>query len=89
MKGKELKMWREGQGKSQKELADDLGVSRHSVIKWEQESEIPRLVELAVSALDKDAPVRLVAGRASSPEEVSHTRELLDKALMRARERES
>ncbi|WP_410010902.1 helix-turn-helix transcriptional regulator [Rhizobium sp. NRK18] len=89
MKGEELKAWRELQGKSQKELADALDVSRHSVIKWEQEEQIPRLVELAVSALDRDSPLKLVAGRASSPEEVVRTRELFDRALAGTTGRES
>lgn len=86
MKGEELKQWREAQGQSQKELAERLDVSRHSIIKWEHERQIPKIVELAVSALDKDSSAPLMAGRPSTAEEISFSRERLDKVLMRASE---
>lgn len=84
MKGYELKAWREDQGKSQMQLADDLEVSRHSVIKWERSEKIPRLLELAISALQKDLPPVVVGGRGSTPEEIMHGRKLLDTAIKRA-----
>lgn len=86
MRGEQLKAWRESQGKSQKELAQELDVSRHSIIKWEREIDVPKLVELAICALDHASPMRLVAGRASSPEEISNTRKLLDEAVARGKE---
>lgn len=88
MKGEELKVWRESQGKSQKDLAEELDVSRHSIIKWEQETDVPKLVELAICALDHASPMRLLAGRASSPEEISQARKLLDEAVARGKVQE-
>ncbi|NBB49024.1 helix-turn-helix domain-containing protein [Rhizobium sp. CRIBSB] len=81
MNGEELKLWREGQGKSQKELADDLDVSRHSVMKWERSDRIPRLLELAISALQKELPP-IVAGKGSTIEEIMRGRNQLDTAIL-------
>lgn len=89
MKGEELKFWRERHGKSQIELADDLDVSRHSIIKWERSEKIPRILELAIAALDRDLPQIVVGGRGSTPDEILHGRKLLDKAIERATGRES
>lgn len=46
MLGKQLKEYRRREGMSQQQLADELGVSRQSVVRWEKESNTPSDHEL-------------------------------------------
>ena len=53
MDGESFKAWRQGKGWSQQRAADELGVTKRSVIYWEKGTHpVTRLVELACEALD-------------------------------------
>jgi transcriptional regulator with XRE-family HTH domain len=63
MRGVELKEWRLTKGWRQSELMDELGVSsRQTIATWESSETVPRLVELAVIALDQVEACRHRAG---------------------------
>jgi transcriptional regulator with XRE-family HTH domain len=54
MLGSELKRWREARGWQQSDLMKELEVSsRQTITNWESSEQLPRLVELAVIALDQ------------------------------------
>jgi transcriptional regulator with XRE-family HTH domain len=54
MTGVELRGWRKGRGWTQTDLMSELKVTaRQTVVRWEKSDEIPRVVELAVIALDQ------------------------------------
>ncbi len=53
MTGADLKDWRRRNGFTQEELRIALGVTRQTIVSWEQsENSISRLVELALRALE-------------------------------------
>ena len=63
MRGEDLKQWRVNNGLTQKQLMEELGLSsRQTLAKYEQSEQIPRLVELAIIALDKIEEVRRLGG---------------------------
>jgi transcriptional regulator with XRE-family HTH domain len=54
MRGSDLKVWRESRDWTQSDLMKELEVgSRQTVTTWEASARIPRMVELAVIALDQ------------------------------------
>jgi transcriptional regulator with XRE-family HTH domain len=54
MLGSDLKHWREARGWTQSDLMKELDVSsRQTVTSWESSIQLPRLVELAIVALDQ------------------------------------
>lgn len=65
--GDDVRDWRKAHALTQIELAQELDVSRQTVIGWEAtEGEVPRLLQLALRGLELS---RSVAGkRASAPE---------------------
>lgn len=50
--GQDIGIWRDRMGWSQARLAKELGVSRATVISWEQGELMPRMVELSLVALE-------------------------------------
>ncbi len=60
MRGSELVLWRKANGYTQAELMEELGVkSRQTISSWENsENELPRLVHLALHALEHDPSCR-------------------------------
>lgn len=59
MQGAELRRWRKNIGWTQTELMEELEVSsRQTISTWENAEQIPRIVELAVTALDQVEPAR-------------------------------
>jgi transcriptional regulator with XRE-family HTH domain len=63
MKGVDLKLWREQNHLTQEKLMGELGVkSRQTIIAWEHSEYIPRIVELAVIALDQIEACRRQTG---------------------------
>ena len=55
MEPQDLKAWRDRNDLTQQDAADALGISRRTLVAYEQgESEIPRVVEYACSWLDKN-----------------------------------
>ena len=71
MQGPDLLAWRKRNGFSQEELMKELGVrSRQTISSWENsEKDVPRLVELALNALEKDPSCRRRAGKKASAKE--------------------
>lgn len=66
MRGSELIAWRELMGFSQLDLMKELGVkSRQTISSWENSEEIPRIVALAIKALEFDPNLREWAGKAT------------------------
>ena len=65
MRGRDLVEWRKHNGFSQEELIQELGVrSRQTISSWERpEKEVPRLVELALRALELDPSFRQREGK--------------------------
>ena len=54
MTGSQLKTWRQERGWKQSDLMEELEIgSRQTITTWETSDEIPRLVELAIVALDQ------------------------------------
>ena len=54
MSGAELKAWRKAIGWKQSDLMEELGItSRQTLGAWEKLDRLPRIVELAVIALDQ------------------------------------
>ena len=78
MKGDDLKRWREARKQTQKELAEELDVSRHSILKWESAADVPRLVELAIQGLQHR---ETMIGKSSSPSEVAALQARFDSIL--------
>lgn len=68
MRGRDLRDWRKRNGFSQEELRRELELgSRQTVSSWERpEKEVPRLVELALRALELDPTCRRHGGRKAS-----------------------
>lgn len=57
MKGSEFKAWRERRGYTQTSIAQELGVSRFTVINWEKmEDDLPRILVLAIKGLEVTFP---------------------------------
>jgi transcriptional regulator with XRE-family HTH domain len=64
MKGSELVEWRQRNGYSQVDLMKELAKSRQTVSTWERpDAEVPRLVELALIALERHPDCRITAGQ--------------------------
>ncbi|NNU67603.1 helix-turn-helix transcriptional regulator [Rhizobium sp. WYCCWR 11152] len=78
MKGGDLKRWREERGQTQKELAEELDVSRHSILKWEGATTVPRIVELAILGLQNGSAM---IGKTSSASEIAAQQARLDAIL--------
>lgn len=63
MSGADLKAWRRAIGWTQSDLMEELGItSRQTVAGWERAARLPRLVELAVIALDQNEACRNRSG---------------------------
>lgn len=63
MTGTELRIWREGLGWNQTDLMHELEVrSRQTISAWEASDAIPRIVELAIIALDQVEACRKRSG---------------------------
>jgi DNA-binding XRE family transcriptional regulator len=63
MKGEDLKKWRKTNGWTQAELMEELEItSRQTITSWEKAPRIPRLVELAITAIDQIEPCRRLGG---------------------------
>lgn len=63
MKGTELREWRTRNGLSQSDLMRELGInSRQTISSWENAESVPRVIELAVFALDQMESCRIVGG---------------------------
>jgi transcriptional regulator with XRE-family HTH domain len=63
MSGKELRSWRQFRGWKQADLMSELEVSsRQTISTWESMPEVPRIVELAVIALDQVEACRKLSG---------------------------
>jgi DNA-binding XRE family transcriptional regulator len=70
MDGLTMKAWRERHGYGHHELMNELGVkSRQTLYKWEKSNEIPRLVELALIALEAKPENKRVLGKKATPKE--------------------
>jgi transcriptional regulator with XRE-family HTH domain len=70
MTGGELLAWRRRNDFTQRDLMAELAIgSRQTVSSWENASEVPRIVELAVKALELDPGLRQRAGRKASAAE--------------------
>jgi transcriptional regulator with XRE-family HTH domain len=68
--GPELVEWRRRNGFSQADLMAELDIaSRQTISSWERAPEVPRMVELAVIALEVHPDCRRRAGRKASAEE--------------------
>lgn len=63
MTGSELKEWRKRNGLSQSDLTKELGISsRQTISTWENSESVPRVIELAVCALDQVESCRILGG---------------------------
>jgi transcriptional regulator with XRE-family HTH domain len=63
MTGCELRAWREKIGWTQTDLMLELGIkSRQTMSTWERAEKIPRVVELAIKALEHIEPSRKRSG---------------------------
>jgi transcriptional regulator with XRE-family HTH domain len=63
MTGAELRSWREKLGWNQTDLMHELEVrARQTISAWEASEEVPRMVELAIIALDQIEPCRKRGG---------------------------
>jgi DNA-binding XRE family transcriptional regulator len=63
MRGIDLKEWRQRNRYTQEALMHELGVrSRQTMISWERSDKLPRIVELAIQALERSPDLRTVAG---------------------------
>jgi transcriptional regulator with XRE-family HTH domain len=79
MTGAQLKSWRQERGWKQSDLMVELEIgSRQTITTWETSNEIPRLVELAIVALDQIEACNRV-GRPKlqlSPDDISKNRRI-------------
>jgi transcriptional regulator with XRE-family HTH domain len=76
MTGNDLRVWRTAIGWTQNDLMEELGVtSRQTVGAWEKSARLPRLVELAIIALDQVESCRDRAGvrKQFSPSSIANT----------------
>lgn len=63
MTGEELKVWRKANGWTQAGLMEELEItSRQTITTWEKADRIPRVVELAITAIDQIEVCRKQAG---------------------------
>ena len=63
MKGHDLKKWRVANLMTQASLMTELGItSRQTLNKWESSERVPRIIELAVTAIDQIEACRLLVG---------------------------
>ncbi len=70
MRGSELVKWRKQHGYSQKALMDEFAVgSRQTISNWENSEDVPRLVELALIALEHVPSSRWIGGRRTTAKE--------------------
>lgn len=70
MIGKDIAEWRRRNGFTQEKLRLELDVTRQTVSGWENSSApIPRVVELALAALEKMPELKVHHGRAATAEE--------------------
>ena len=64
MRGPDLVEWRKQHGYSQEDLRHELQLgSRQTISNWENSQSVPRLVQLAITALEKVPGCRLIAGK--------------------------
>jgi transcriptional regulator with XRE-family HTH domain len=70
MTGGELSAWRRRNDFTQLDLMAELAVgSRQTISSWENASEVPRKVELAITALELEPNLRQRAGKKASAAE--------------------
>lgn len=63
MNGEDLQRWRKQNGWTQADLMQELEVtSRQTIRNWEKSEQIPRLVELAITAIDQIEACRRRSG---------------------------
>ena len=63
MSGDELRTWRQRRGWNQTDLMKELEVaSRQTISTWELSARVPRIVELAIVALDQVEACRKISG---------------------------
>lgn len=63
MSGADLKTWRQTVGWTQSQLMDELDISsRQTIVNWEKSDWVPRIVELAVIAVDQVEACRATGG---------------------------
>lgn len=77
MRGEDLKHWRKSNGWTQADLMEELTVtSRQTIISWEKAERIPRIVELAVTAVDQIEACRRIGGieKQFTPEQIANRR---------------
>ena len=58
-----LRAWRSANNYSQAQLAEELDVTRQSIMKWEKSDHIDRTVELALTALQKMPNLQKIIAR--------------------------
>jgi DNA-binding XRE family transcriptional regulator len=64
MNGAELRAWRKRNKMTQEALRIELDVSRQTIVAWEAlEKDIPRVIQLALVALEKVKGCRIVEGQ--------------------------
>lgn len=71
MVGADLRKWRKRHGYNQEDLMKELGVqSRQTISTWENSSnKLPRVLELALAALESLPEIRNIHGKAASASE--------------------
>jgi transcriptional regulator with XRE-family HTH domain len=58
-----LKAWRTRNTYSQAQLAEELNVTRQSIMKWEKSERLDRVVQLALQALERDPGLQKILVR--------------------------
>ena len=79
MTGSQLKSWRQERGWKQSDLMEELEIgSRQTITTWETSNEVPRLVELAIVALDQIEACQRIGHykKQFSPDEISKLRKI-------------
>jgi len=79
MNGNDLKVWRTSKGWTQSDLMRELDIkSRQTIVKWEASDKIPRLLYLAILAIDglPDARLSGIVGVRVADSDASRQREV-------------
>jgi DNA-binding XRE family transcriptional regulator len=75
MNGAEFKAWRLEHGYTQQAIAEDLEVTRQTVVAWEKSAKLPRLLTLALEGLENS---RKVVGKRATAAEARKMRAIYD-----------